>query len=513
MEFLNNISSKAGSAVNKKLGGMIKGYMDKDGIAMPDIPTYDDFLYNILSDVNNAVTESSYWIVFFSRTPTYKKPGGKLSFKSMIKNAVTDHINSSFGIKLGASRSRKVRDPSNLEVHPWVTSEKTHNAMMNFFNKVEDTIMLVQGIEIPGDGFKVTRRGADNIGGFLRPPLTGMRDDPPEMEITFLENNSSVTDLVLRPWVIESSYKSLKFANKAVITCHNLTRSPSGWRVRKTFTFYNAVPISIDAEKYDYSGATSFGKRQCKFTFTDYSIDDGNSMEDGFLESLANYAMQKTKNFISATVESGVDVLAGGANQVVTNIKGAFVDTMNDHLQDIQSRVREFGEDAESSIIDKSKRLIDKSIGFHGDKDSIMRGGGPLSTEGVDNNPSPRIHVDSSPDDAMASPPIPPRSLGVANESNYNLIGINGDDTVNTGSLNSNEVTINGDDTVNTGSLNSNEVAINDVNVELNVNHVQIPDDTVDTKSLNLDEVVINNIEGVLNTNHVETQNDDNIRR
>lgn len=458
-EFLNNIANRAGTTVNNIAGNLIG---DITGLPSEDIPLYENFLYNILSDAENAVTESSYWVVFFDQNPTGSDNETiSSSISSIISNAIGSYI-SQFGI--GGLTKNVLGEPNNLEATPWRTGEKSTALESNFWDNVQNTMMLVQGIEIPGDGFSISRQGADNVGGFLRAPITGIRNDLPEMEITFLENNSSVTDLVLRPWVIHSSYASLKFAKSCTVTCYNLTRSPSGFRIRKKFMFHNAVPTYIDAEQYQYTAGTSYGKRQTKFVFTHYSVEDGDAMRDSLLGSVANFALQATRRFVTGVVETGVDVIAGGANQVLTNVVGGFVDTVQDHLLDVQTRVREAGQAAEDSIIDNAQRQIDQAIGYDPQKDSIQRGPVSPPSDGVDNNPSPRIEVVPSGNDSIEQSPVPPKGGGVANDVTYTPVKIN-------------------------------------------------EDDTVDSSALNLQQVNINSNEGGLDISPVESPNDDNIRR
>ena len=130
-------------------------------------------------------------------------------------------------------------------------------------------------------------------------------------------------------------------------------------------------------------------------------------MKDSILGSIGNFIGQKVRNFATEVVESGIDVIAGGANQIFTNVTGSFVGAVDDHLQDVQSRVREFGKRAEDSIIDSAQQSIDKAIGFTPDGDSIMRGGQDFPTSGTDNNPAPRTTVDADQSDSLASPPVP----------------------------------------------------------------------------------------------------------
>lgn len=444
MAFLNNIANRVGTTVNSTLGQGINSILGADFPA-EDIPLYDKFLYNILSDSDNAVTEESTWVVFFSNNPDAPDAlaGGstKPSLTQMLKGIGSNIVDSATQ-PLGIGSVAGSKKDFGVDVAPWQMGDKTSGAYDQFFNNMENAIMLVQGINIPGDGFSVSRPSNSNVGGFLKPMITGVRNDVPEMDLTFLENNNSITDFVLRPWVIHSSYSSLKFAKRATITCYNLTRSPSGFRVRKKFTFYNAVPMSIDSEQYTYVADSSYVTRQTKFAFTHYTLDDGTSMKDSLLGAVGNYALQVTRNYATTLVETGVEVVGGAANQVYTNIKGAFVDSVNDHLVNVQSRLREYGKQAEDSIIDPSQRAIDKAIGYSPDKDSIMRGGEDFPTSGTDTNPSPRKVVEIGADDSRKQSPIPPKSSGVVNGATYTIAKINQDDTPDTSSLNTQEVTI-----------------------------------------------------------------------
>lgn len=443
MSFLNNTANRVGSSVNDIIGKGIGSVIGGTTFPAEDIPLYQDFLYKILSDSDNAVTEPAYWVVFFNRNGA---PAGdnnqRGSIASIIKNGIGNYVSQQFNIDTRGF-NKIIGKESNLEYSTWTTAGKTLAANDQFFNNIQNAMMLVQGIEIPGDSFGIERTGADNIGGFLRPALTKPRNDMPEMNITFLENNSSVTDLVLRPWVIHSSYASLKFANKATITCYNLTRSPSGFRVRKKFTFFNAVPTSIDAEQYDYSGDSSYVTRQTKFMFTHYTIDEGSTVKDSIFDSVSNFILQKTRDVVTDIVETGVDAVAGSANQVLTNVTGSFVDAVNEHVSEIQTRIRSYSEEAEQSIINNTQRQIDNAIGVNTQKDHLQGTTLDLSTEGLNNNPSPRIQVDASADDSLTSQSSIPKGTAVSNTSNYKYVSIDTKDTPDTGALNLQEVTIN----------------------------------------------------------------------
>lgn len=555
--FLNNASNKLGSVANDKLGGLLNKIT---GLPSQDIPKYEDFLYKILSDANNAVTESSYWVVFFTRLENDKeklndKPAGPkkslgAKVKGAIVGAVKGYLSSQFGIE-GKTKYDNVKLTGQIDVGKWVQGAKTAEAVDQFFNNAESCMMLVQGVEIPGDGYSVDRGGSTvNAGGFLKPAMTGMRTDIPEMNITFLENNSSVTDLVLRPWVIESSYRSLKFANKANITCYNLTRSPSGFRIRKRFTFYNACPTSIDAEQYEYSNNGGYGKRQVKFIYTHYSLDEGDDMKDGLFASIANMVGQKVKNALSNIVEGGTDVIAGGANQVVTNVVGEFSGAVSDHVDDIQSRVREYGKNAEGSLIDKASSAIKNAIGFNPDSDSLFGPGLEYSKDGVDNNPAPRIIIPANLDDKMKSPPVPPRSKKVVNDVTYDIRGVAQDDTAkyrlrrtrgggggkgidtpdtsalslqhveigevdtSIGGVDTTHVTINDVDTPNVGNVGLKSVSIDGNDTASTVNTAPVVvggDDTPNSSGLTTQSVTINSDDTVngINISNVSVNGSD----
>lgn len=503
-----------GNKLAGKLGDKIFGE-SKFSDTLDEVPLYDDFFSNILSDQDNAITEGSYWVVFFTSTGSPTAVGNDGYFGG---TALGQMANKFVSDKFGISKQSPEVEVEKLskESHPWTFHNKGTEALSSFFSNIKNTVMLVQGIEIPGDGFSVTRPDTFNVGGMLRAPITGIRNDMPELEITFLENNSSVTDLVIRPWVIESSYKSLKSARRATIDCFNITRSPTGFRVRKHWKFFNAVPISVDSEQYSYTPSTSYIQRQTRFVFTDYSLTDGEAMGDGLFSKLKGMVRNKLEGAVAGVIESGVDLVAGGAGRVLTNIKGSFVDTLNDHVQDFQSRVRDYGNNAESSIIDGAQRLIDKTIGFNPDKDSLQGPGTEFDSAGVDNNPSPRIEVVTKSGDSMDSPPTPPRSTKVVNDVTYDIRDINGNDVVkleDTISTVRNE--LDGNDTPDVDAL---QTAINIINSGDSINNgdsinyeVRLinKDDTPNVNALNIQEVVISNNGAGISTTPISIPDDD----
>jgi len=84
MAFLNNISNRVGTTINNKLGSVLNNLTGND-FAQEDIPLYESFLYNILSDADNAVTVPAYWVVFFVPLEQNTAPTPKASIKSMLK--------------------------------------------------------------------------------------------------------------------------------------------------------------------------------------------------------------------------------------------------------------------------------------------------------------------------------------------------------------------------------------------------------------------------------------------
>jgi len=147
-----------------------------------------------------------------------------------------------------------------------------------FNDQTQKTIgcIFANSVKIPGDSVSTEISAAYR--GFATGILTGNRDYPHKIDISFNETITSFTDSVLRPWTILTSYKGLIARKqdesiKATITIYELSPSqaecePNG--IRKTITFYDCAPISVTG--CDLKQDTTLMQFDCSFAFNNYTI-------------------------------------------------------------------------------------------------------------------------------------------------------------------------------------------------------------------------------------------------
>ena len=147
-------------------------------------------------------------------------------------------------------------------------------------------LIFAQGVKIPGEGMNYGRTGPENT-GILRGLIGEGRKDLEALSISFLETNTSFTDFVLRPWAVMVSHQSLKADKlKTTITVKQYAKSGPGSAFtdnpRKIIKFFEAAPVSINTEEYDY-GQDKLVRRQAEFAYTRYEISSGSSSKGGGL--------------------------------------------------------------------------------------------------------------------------------------------------------------------------------------------------------------------------------------
>jgi hypothetical protein len=477
---LDALAGKAGSAVTDKLGSML-------GIGAGDYPMYDKFVSAILQDADNSIPESSHWVGFFS-FPTPPKEEDKRSRTKKLTEAVGSKLNAVKDSLMGkvaetpqnyffGNLFEKMSDSEMpLDSKHWSLGDKSNRSATSFTNGIGTSVMFLTGVELPGDGFDVQRPSTTfNVGGFLKSPVTMPRTDLKHLRVTFIENNSSLVDLVMRPWLIHSSYKSLKFAKSVTFTVFNLTKSPTGFRVRKEFTFYNVVPVSIASEDHTYSAETDYGKRQMEFVYSTYTIKEGQGLRDSLLASAINFVKRAVLSAASSVVEGGVDLVAGGASRVLTNVTGSFTGAINDVIIDTQSRIRSAGQRAEDSIIDNAQILANKTIGFNPNSDHVQFSQlNDMSTAGVASTNMSAVGGAVNINDHISSTPNPISNTTTVNNVTYTIIKSNSADTVSSKTVLISEKPANLDDVPNVKSLKTDIVSLNSVEGNYRETEVQI---------------------------------------
>lgn len=355
MGYLDKAKLNANSYLKSKAKDVLDNTLG-NGNENPPFPLYRQFYNNILTSATYGIPVKSYWVVTFTL-----KSGHPLEVANTgggISN-VMHTVMSFFG--LDSKNSSKVILDSKfdaLEPAKWDFKDKSKEAVHSFTSNVENTIMLVQGIKIPGEHVATNRQGMRHVGGFITPITTGKRMNFANLQITFLENNSSIADFVIRPWLIHSSYASLKFAKKATIDCYKLIPTASGFKVGKKFTFYNAVPVKIDDQEFKYSPANDYGKRQTEFCFSHYSLSDGESLEEDLMDHLKGWGYKTLGNLLDRSINTVTDVTIGSADRIITNIAGEFKDEIVHRLEKVQRKIFEFGNEFEEKVISNGNDAV-----------------------------------------------------------------------------------------------------------------------------------------------------------
>lgn len=120
--------------------------------------------------------------------------------------------------------------------------------------------ILAQGVVLPGEQFNTDTVTINNNMGFLPGLISGNRDAPTELTVQFRETNASLPDMVFRPWIELTSHMGLvarKEDSKNIKTNMRVIQlaktGPSNDLIRrKTWSFYNCVPVGIDGAELTY---------------------------------------------------------------------------------------------------------------------------------------------------------------------------------------------------------------------------------------------------------------------
>lgn len=167
-------------------------------------------------------------------------------------------------------------------------------------DSITSACLYAQAITIPGD--KVATAAVQPLpgsGAIMFPPVLGNREASNVLAITFMESNMSFTDLVVRPWINICAKKGLvalranpqfkinivadfiKMGSAVASTLPGPNRNgdigisetrikelPS---IRKTFTFYDCVPVSVASQSHSYKSGT-VDLRQVDFMYSKHTI-------------------------------------------------------------------------------------------------------------------------------------------------------------------------------------------------------------------------------------------------
>lgn len=151
------------------------------------------------------------------------------------------------------------------------------------FQRVAGCI-FANGAQIPGESYNIESASVENNRGFIPGIVSGKRSSyvDSELSLSFYESNISFIDFVLRPWVMLGSHygyvtrKEKEYNIKCNITLlfYSRTFQDISMIPRKVFRFYNCVPTTINAQKYDYSEKEFVESFDVNFSFTNYTIEN-----------------------------------------------------------------------------------------------------------------------------------------------------------------------------------------------------------------------------------------------
>ena len=199
--------------------------------------------------------------------------------------------------------------------------------------------LLVQEINMPGDSYNMNR-GSVAMGGYLNGAIGQNRTELERAKIAFIETNYSFTDFVLRPWMIDASYNSLKYCDKTNITMINFAKagSKSQFVPRTIITLNNCVPINIDSETYQYAGDNMM-IRQVQWHYDTYTIKSGQLIQERDLLNTLDRVLNIGQGIEEGTIRESIESAAGGLfSNVVTNLAGKLGDRLEEEVNDLLGR-------------------------------------------------------------------------------------------------------------------------------------------------------------------------------
>lgn len=158
---------------------------------------------------------------------------------------------------------------------------------------LKNELFFATGVTLPGESISDGRvgfsaAGVSVYGGLLSSPILKGRKDLSNFQIALIETNQSFIDYVMRPWIVAVSHFGL-FARgegegaqnqnfKTTVTVNFLDRTEiekdTDKKIRKSVTFFNAAPLSVDGYETSYGNNKSTGVRFAKttWTYSNYSV-------------------------------------------------------------------------------------------------------------------------------------------------------------------------------------------------------------------------------------------------
>jgi hypothetical protein len=148
--------------------------------------------------------------------------------------------------------------------------------------------IFAQSVQLPDETMNIEKAFIQNNRGFLPGILGAGRTATNQLSIGFLETNTSFIDFVIRPWVIagehfgfvarENDTVSRKDPRNVKSTIYVLEYTRTYQHVsmipRKTWTFFNCAPISVQTRNLGYDEPITAPTITTTWTYTDYAISN-----------------------------------------------------------------------------------------------------------------------------------------------------------------------------------------------------------------------------------------------
>jgi len=375
---ITSVLGGVGGRVSTALGNVIRG--DKGGYNTDTGNLYNLFLRNILASTN-SLSLKPLWVCFVDELPVHP------DINAMDKNTGEKHkfLNTGEGFDVN-------KPIENLDMS---TAGDANGAK---------AALLCQECKVPGEGYDVSKPRSDNVGGFLSPGVGSSRQNLSTLKTAYLETNKSLTDGILRPWLIDASYRSLKYTTRTTMTMIKFARTGPGRPLApvKVIKFFGCCPVKIDDESYVYKDQAVI-IRQVEWHYDSYTMDFTGANFEG-------KAVSRDKETL---VSQLLDDFLGEKKQGKTRI-GSFIDgTTNEARGFVANKLTSFI----TSNVESFGRSLENMIGIRSDLPSTSNG-----KINANDTPSSIVKQDNVRPNALDTPSISIKQDDV-NVAPYDLLG------------------------------------------------------------------------------------------
>lgn len=344
--------SNIGGKIKNKLSQESKKYFGLGGSSVGDYSGFTEWFYNVLLTSIHSIPLSCLWLVYFTKLPV-------------------DNINRNINYALLGG--------------PWDVNQQGITKLSKF-TEDKPGMIFAQAIKLPGEGISTDRIGPPGM-GLVKGLIGNGRDNLSPLEISFIDTNYSFTDLILRPWTILTARNTLHSPSKDLktnITVVQLAKNGPGNALveRAVWQFIDCCPISIDQQEYDYA-ESKIVRRQVSFAYNNYYIEKtGEIQETGFVGNMLNrfFGQITPEKLLERAINTGIDILTGEGERIVTNIGGKVNETVEGLMQRGESFLMEAAGKGSSSVIGAVNKTIDGITNANSNRDVRVSAGGEGSS-------------------------------------------------------------------------------------------------------------------------------------